>query len=121
MKEVNMNKLLIGLLAFGSISVFASTNHMVTGPAAQEMYEMLDGLTPNGEIGIRAVELNEKWTATSHGTRLFSPNSNMSCTKSVKRDEKSAVIDFYYCDSYETPEKIDWDSPMVEGISIYKN
>lgn len=115
-----MKKLFLTILLV-STSVFATSQHMVTGPAAQEMYQMLQDLAPSGEVTIRSVKLSEEWTATGgFGTRLFSPDANISCTKSVMRNDEGAS-DFYYCDSYKTPEQIDWDVQMEEGVNIYRN
>lgn len=115
-----MKKILIILSVLMAVPSFANNVKMLEGTPAKGLFDYLDSISSKGEVVIRAVALTETWSADSHGIRLFSPDLSYSCTESFQRNGKGDSGDYYYCEYYETPDLIDWESPMQEGKSIYR-
>ena len=115
-----MKKILLILSLLLASTSFAGDFNRIEGDEARQLFESLDLMAPSGNVVIRAVALAEKWSAESHGLRLFSPDLSFSCTESLQRIAGKGLVDYFYCDSYETPDLIDWESPMQEGKSIYR-
>ena len=102
------------LIPFASLS-FASS-HDLKGKLAKEKFEELESRAFGENLEMRNIILSEKWAEGREETRIYSSETNESCTKSFEKNQEGLIIDSYYCDKNNESDEYGWSTPYVEDI-----